>query len=315
MRPKFQCRKSLLSALALAAGLLALPACDVVDWGPSEKFSHDFHNAYPLNADGRLTVETFNGPVEVSGWDQNEIDISGTTYGPTQSAADNLRVDIDHQPDGVTIRVERPTDLRGNIGARFAIKVPRTARLDRITSSNGEIHTTGGAGPAHLRTSNGPIHVEELKGDLNAETSNGRVELEDVSGDAVVHTSNGRIQTEGLTGSLDAATSNGGIRGEVAKGSRDVRAESSNGPIDLTLPADFAAQVHAHTSNGGITLHLPADINANVSAHTSNSSISSEFDIRTQGTLSKHQLEGAIGAGGPLLDLRTSNGSIRLLKM
>jgi len=136
-----------------------------------------------------------------------------------------------------------------------------------------------------------------------------------VSGDVVAHTSNGRIETEGLTGSLEAVTSNGGIRGAVASGSRDVHAETSNGPIDLTLPLDFMADVHAHTSNGGITLRLPADSNAHLAAHTSNSSITSDFDIRTQGAFSKHDLDGVIGTGGPLLDLRTSNGGIRLLKM
>jgi hypothetical protein len=30
--------------------------------------------------------------------------------------------------------------------------------------------------------------------------------------------------------------------------------------------------------------------------------------------LSKHRLEGTIGTGGPLLDLETSNGGIKLLR-
>jgi hypothetical protein len=308
MRPKF-----LLPVLA--AGLILLPACDIVDWEPGERFSHDFHESYPLNANGRLSVDTFNGSVEISGWDQETVDINGTKYGPTQSAADNLGVAIDHHPDAVSIRVERTFERRSREGVRFVIKVPRGARLDRITASNSGIRTEDCTGPARLKTSNGTIHVEGLKGNVDAETSNGRVELVNVSGDAIAHTSNGRIQTEGLLGSLDATTSNGGIRAEVARGSRDVRAETSNGPIDLTLPADFTADLHVHTSNGGITLRLPAAINAHVTAHTSNSSITCEFEVRTQGSIGKHQLDGVIGAGGPLLDLSTSNGGIRLLKM
>jgi len=300
---------------ALGALLIWLPACDVVDWGSMERFTRDFHDSYPMNADGRLSVETYNGSVEISGWDQDTVDISGTRYGPTQAAADNLRVDIDHHPDGVTIRVERPLERRSGLGARFVIKVPRGARLERITASNGGIRTDEGVGPARLKTSNGTIHVQDLKGSVNAETSNGRVELVNITGDVVAHTSNGRIQTEGVVGSLDATTSNGGIHGEVSRGSRDVRAETSNGPIELTLPADFDAEVHAHTSNNGITLHMPSAINAHVTAHTSNSSITSEFEVRTQGALSKHDLDGVIGAGGPLLDLSTSNGGIRLLRM
>lgn len=300
---------------ALAAGLISLPACDVMDWGPMERFTHDFHESYPLNADGRLLVDTYNGSVEVSGWEQHTVDISGTTFGPTQAAADGVKVTIDHHADEVSIRVEKPFERRNNQGARFVIKVPRGARLERITASNSGIHTTDGVGPTRLKTSNGSIHVEDLKGSLDAETSNGRVELTNVSGDVIAHTSNGRIQTEGIMGSLEASTSNGGIRGEVSRGTRDVRAQTSNGPIELTLPSDFTADLHAHTSNGGITLHLPAEINAHVAAHTSNSSIASEFEVRTQGSANKHELDGVIGAGGPLLDLSTSNGNIRLLKM
>jgi DUF4097 and DUF4098 domain-containing protein YvlB len=74
-------------------------------------------------------------------------------------------------------------------------------------------------------------------------------------------------------------------------------------------------EIRASTSNGGITVHLPGDIGANLTAHASNSSISTEFEVATHGTLEKHHLEGKIGAGGPAIELTTSNGSIRLMKM
>ena len=73
--------------------------------------------------------------------------------------------------------------------------------------------------------------------------------------------------------------------------------------------------VHASTSNAGITVHMPASIAARVRAHTSNGSISSDFEVQAQGQITKHSLEGTIGSGGPVLDLSTSNGSIRLEKL
>jgi len=60
---------------------------------------------------------------------------------------------------------------------------------------------------------------------------------------------------------------------------------------------------------------MPPSINAQVRAHTSNGTISSDFDVKVQGTISKHSLEGAIGSGGPVLDLSTSNGSVHLEKL
>jgi hypothetical protein len=36
--------------------------------------------------------------------------------------------------------------------------------------------------------------------------------------------------------------------------------------------------------------------------------------MRVRGEISKHHIEGSIGNGGPLIDLSTSNGSIRIMK-
>jgi hypothetical protein len=302
---------------ALAAALLCLAACDFEDLGGFDRYRRDFHYSYPLKSDGRLSVETFNGSVEVSGWDQAVVDISGAKYGPTEEAAGALKVGIDNSPDSVSIRVAPPSDRRHNVGARFVIKIPRAAYVDRITTSNGAIRTLDGSGPARLKTSNGEIRVQALRGSVDAQTSNGAIELIDIDGDAKAHTSNGHIHAEGLRGSLEAGTSNGGIRATLAKApaGRPVRLETSNSSVELSVPENFDNDIRVSTNNSGITLHLPRQLNAHVLARTSNSSISSDFEIRMRGEFSKNRLEGVIGNGGPLIDLSTSNGSIRLLRL
>jgi DUF4097 and DUF4098 domain-containing protein YvlB len=301
----------------LAAALLSLAACYFDDLGGFDRYREDFHYSYPLKSGGRLSVETFNGSVEVSGWDQETVDVSGSKYGPTQEAADALKVAIDNSPDAVSIRVTRPSDGRGNRGARFVVKIPRAANVDHIFTSNGSIRTLDGSGPARLRTSNGMIRVEALRGSLDAQTSNGAVELIDIDGDVKAHSSNGHIHAEGMRGGLEAGTSNGGINARLAQvpAGRPVRLETTNSSVELSLPANFDSDIHASSSNGGIALHMSHQANAHVAARTTNSSISSDFEVRMQGEFSKNRLEGDIGTGGRLIDLSTSNGSIRLLKM
>ena len=116
-------------------------------------------------------------------------------------------------------------------------------------------------------------------------------------------------------GGFGARTSNGSITVRLMEpDSSPVRLESSNGHIELTMNA--AREVHASTSNSSITVRMPASAGATVNAHTSNSSITCDFDVTLHGELRpKHRLEGTIGNGGPLLDLGTSNGSIKLLRM
>src|ERR1017187_3956763 len=243
---------------AIAAGLIVLAGCDIEDMGGFERYHEDFHFSYPLKPGGRLNVDSFNGSVEVSVWDQETVDISGTKYARSQEDAHDLKIEVDHSADSVSIRAIRPSMRRGNYGAKFAIKVPRGVVMD------------------HLATSN---EVSRLKGALNAETSNGAVELQDIDGAVEVHTSNGHIRAEGIRGALEATTSNNSIHAVLEKVDGGVRLQSSNGGIDLSLPPNAQSAVRAHTSNSGITLHLPGEVNARLSAGTSNASISRVFEL------------------------------------
>jgi DUF4097 and DUF4098 domain-containing protein YvlB len=298
----------------LMTGLLCLTACDIEGLGNLQRFTRDIHYSHPLSSNGKLSVETFNGSVEVSVWDQDTVDVSATKFGPSQQDADDLKVNIDATGDAVSIRVARPTSPRGNRGASFMIKVPRNAVLDRITTSNGPIRTSGGGGAARFKTSNGPIHVSGLQGSLNAETSNGPVELVDVEGDVTVHTSNGPVHVQGLNGALDATTSNSSVRADLRSAGRAVRVDTSNGPVELALPEGFDRDIRVSTNNSGITLRLPSTVNAHVLARTNNSSISTDFEARLRGQISKNQMDAVIGSGGGMFDLATSNGPIRLVK-
>jgi DUF4097 and DUF4098 domain-containing protein YvlB len=312
-------RRQLL-VLCVSAGLLGFVGCDIEDLdigGSLERYSQDFHYSYPLQPGGRLSVENFNGSIDISGWDENTVEISGTKYARTPELRDSLKIEVQHSADSVYIRTVRPSDRRGNMGAKYVIKVPRRTQLDRISSSNGGIHTVDIEGPARLKTSNGGVRTENLKGNLDAQTTNGGIEVQNLVGSAILHTSNGRIHAEDVAGSFEAQTSNGGIDVRLVKpeSGRPIRLETSNGGIDLTLENLNQNEISASTSNGGITLHLPGNAGANLIANTSNSSISTDFEVQTQGSISKNHLEGKIGSGGPTIDLSTSNGNIRLLKM
>src|SRR5713101_2074665 len=301
--------------LVLAPVLLFLAGCDLEDLGSSDRFTADFH--YGSLKATRLSVENFNGSIEIASWDQDSIDISGVKYAGTAELRDAMKIDVGTAGDSLHIRTVRPSERRGNMGAKYVIKVPHKVELERVTSSNGGIRVNAIEGPVRLRSSNGGIHANDLKGNLDVQTSNGGIDVQDLEGAAVLKTSNGRVQAEGVHGALEAETSNGGINIHLAKAEsgRPIKLDTSNGGIELTMDSANQNDVYASTSNAGITVHMPAASAAKVRAHTSNGSISSDFDVQVQGQISKHNLEGTIGSGGPLLDLSTSNGGIHLEKL
>jgi DUF4097 and DUF4098 domain-containing protein YvlB len=260
--------------LFLAIAGLFLQGCDEVLDGAWNQVQEDFHYSYPLAAGGKLEVENQNGPIDISGWDQTTVDVSGTKYASTPERLKNLRVDVSPTANAVTIRTFRSDQHWGNGGVRYTIRVPRKTELARIVTSNGAIRIDGIDGAARLRTSNGTIRGTGVTGSLDAETSNGRVEVTDLGGPVNVRT--------------------------------------SNGAVELTF--DSVHEVRATTSNGAITLRLPAGSGGAIHAHTSNGSIQSDFDVTAHGVLSKHSLDGTFGSGGASLELSTSNGGIRLLR-
>jgi DUF4097 and DUF4098 domain-containing protein YvlB len=94
-----------------------------------------------------------------------------------------------------------------------------------------------------------------------------------------------------------------------------MKAETSNGSIDLTL-ADYGGQtLDVASSNASVTLHLPAGINADLRASTSNSSIECDLPLTETGISSKTRLAGKLGKGGNPLRLSTSNGGIRIRRL
>ncbi len=123
-------------------------------------------------------------------------------------------------------------------------------------------------------------------------TVNGDVEARELRSVVSTRTVNGSIHVS-TTRSATAETVNGSIEAEVGKlsGSGPYRYETVNGSVTLSMPEGTGAEVHARTANGGI---------------------STDFPLTVQGRFGPRSLEGTVGEGGPVLELRTTNGAIRL---
>jgi DUF4097 and DUF4098 domain-containing protein YvlB len=272
-------------ALAVLTGsTFFLAGCDIDDFDSTDRFQADFHYNYPLKPGGSVSVETFNGTVDIVGWDQNSVDITGTKYARSEQLRDDIKIETTHSDSAVSVRAVRPSDLHGNMGAKFIIHVPKKVDLQRIASSNGHIEVRDVEGTVNLRTSNGRINAESIGGPLEASTSNGRI---------TIH------ETE-------------------PAGHMPIHARTSNGSIDISSEKPVTGDIHASTSNGSITLRLPSSTAARVRASTSNSGISSDFDVTSQLRMDKHHLDGTLNnaaSNAPLIDLSTSNGHIRLAKL
>ena len=306
--------------LALAPIAMIFTACDVEDmgsWGSSDRFKEDFHYSYPLKSGGSLSIDNFNGSVEIISWEKDEVEVNGTKYAASEDLLRQIKIEAESQSTSLRLRTVKPDGRRGNCGAKYILRVPKKLALNGIVSSNGSVRIENIEGDARLQSSNGSIKIRSLVGKVDAKTSNSSIEASTLIGDFVGRTSNGSIRVDGLQGGFEGSTSNSSITARIDKlpVGRTLKADSSNGSIDLSLP-DFKDQpLDVDTSNSSITLRLPANAKADLRASTSNSSISTDFEVATSGAISKHRLEGRIGGGGAAVRLTTSNGSVRVQKL
>jgi len=300
--------------------LLTLTGCDVDEvgnWGSSDRYKQDFHYNFKIKPGGRLEVSNLNGGVEIIAWEKDEVEVNGVMYASSESKLREMKIETDSQPESVRLKTVRPEGMGCNCGAKYVIRVPKKIWLSNIVSSNGGLKVEDVDGEARLETSNGSVKLFRHTGKVNIRTSNASIEALSLVGDFSGRTSNGSIRVDGLKGAFEANTSNASINARIEKlpTGRPIKADSSNGSVELNLPDYTDQPIDADTSNSSITLRIPATTNAELRVSTTNSSISNDFEVTTTGEISKHRLEGRIGKGGPTIRLSTSNGSVRVQKL
>jgi hypothetical protein len=309
--------RSTLLAFFLLPVMLAASGCEFVDpsdWGESNRYHEDFNYDFKLAAGGRLEVESFNGSVEVVGWDSDSVQIRGTKNAARQETLHSLAIDAKADPGEVRVRAIRPTP-NCNCGVSFVLHVPRKVHVDRLETSNASVRLESLEGPARVQTSNGSIKLFDLKGDVDATTSNASIEADRLDGAMTLRSSNGRIRAQIARGSIEAHTSNSSIdiTADEADAGRPVILSTSNGSVNFSLATWKGNEIRATTSNSSVNLKLPEKLDARVHATTTNGHIDTDYEVTTS-HLTKSSLEGRIGQGGGLIDDQTSNGNVRISK-
>lgn len=151
--------------------------------------------------------------------------------------------------------------------------------------------------------------------DIDLRTSNGNIEIQDVEAVTQVKTTNGNVQFRGNPGYLEIETSNGNIRASVIQ-LRDVaQFETTNGRVAVVVHRGIAP-ISAITTNGSVDVTLPADFSGKLDARTVNGRAQSAFDIPRPANSRQNRLSGTLGSGGDtIVQLRAINGNVSLWKL
>ncbi len=133
--------------------------------------------------------------------------------------------------------------------------------------------------------------------------------------DLDLRASNGGITIAGVTGNMRFDTTNGGVRLQDVGGR--VNGGTRNGGLNVMLSGSKwdGDGLDVETSNGGVTVQIPDGYNAEFETRTVNGSLRIDFPITVQGELtSRRGISTTLGAGGPLVRARTTNGGVKVVR-
>jgi DUF4097 and DUF4098 domain-containing protein YvlB len=228
------------------------------------------------NAD--LDVQTNSGNITVRSGAGNSVHIRGIisvsdfSDSATEQRAREIQANPPIQQTGNAIVIDR---VDGSAGRGISISY--------------EIETPP-ASKLRARTGSGRETVEGISGPVEANNGSGLIRITDVSDEVRASTGSGRIELDRIKGRVEANTGSGSIR--ASETAAQVTARTGSGGVNIQLPASGGFDLHARTGSGQVTVNPPITME--------------NF------TGGRHDVRGKIRGGGPLLELSTGSGGVRV---
>lgn len=206
----------------------------------------------PLDPDGRLSVKTVAGTLAVTGWERNQVQITGTLGAGTE------RLEISGGPSELTVAVKLPHPTRTGGESDLRLMVPATARLELETVS-ANIAVRGARGPLKVNTISGDMLLTVDTPRLAVQTVSGDLTVRGAAAEAQIDSVSGDLHLSGLKGRVAAQTVSGNL--ELAGGPfSDLRLKTISGDMRLQPTFQHPAVLDGESLSGDIFLRLPADV-------------------------------------------------------
>ena len=243
-------------------------------FGVAQANAEEWQKHWTVGEKPELHVSAGDAAVVVEAGSNDSIDATVTTRGWTIGDG-GVRITEHQNGSRVELDIKLPEThfSWGNRSLRVDVKVPRSLIAD-------------------IHTGDGSIKLRELAGSIRADTGDGSIEASHLDGNLDAHTGDGSVHVSGRFDNLRLHTQDGSVELNVMQGSKvsaDWRVQTGDGSVQLRLPKDLSANLELHTGDGRIQMDLP---------------------LTVTGMQSEHGVQGKLNGGGPVVLVRTGDGSI-----
>ncbi len=263
---------------------------------------------YAVDGPVDLSIDNTSGDVSVRGWDQNEVEITGTLGKNVE------KLEVISEDGHFTIRVILPQGRRTRVGAtQLNVRAP-TASDVRVNAVSADVEAREISGELKLRTVSGDVTVRDAQDDAELQTVSGDIEVLGSVGDLEAKTVSGDIVADEVVDSADLETVSGGIR-VSGEGIKSLEAKLVSGNIRFDGSLGDSADVELECHSGNIVITLPADTSAEFDCETFSGGIENAFGVEAE-KKSKHGpgriLRYQQGGGDADIEMKTFSGNITI---
>ena len=258
--------------------------------------------SFAVGTNALLDIKEQSGNISVYPSHTNAITITPRNHG-TLVAPDprNVRILYTHSStaqgnDQLTIT----TDPWAS-NTDFFVTIPATTAI-HITLNSGSIDVHAGHGLA-ASTGSGEVNFESIQGPVNVHTDSGDVTGNTITGAVAITASSGSIKLQQITGELRAKTWSGDVIVHASTLSGASLLQTVNGSVRFDGTLDPHSSSTMQTTNGDVDLSLPARMAFSLEASTGSGSIQNAFGTSSVGSEPRAALV-----------LHTQNGSVAVIK-
>jgi DUF4097 and DUF4098 domain-containing protein YvlB len=270
--------------------------------GQTSAQGREFHESYDLAPRGIVSVGNTNGNIRVTSWGENRVKVDAIKRGRQEDFA-RVEIQVAAKPERIEIRTVYPRGRSTDVSVDFELKVPRTADLNSLNLTNGEVTVTGPLARVAARSTNGNVSAQEVNDGANLASTNGSIKATKIGGELMAKTVNGDVNVSDVDTLLNAQSVNGSITAIQIK--NNATAGTNNGSVRLER---IGGRVIARSQNGSVLVN---DAGGDVEAGT----ISDNITVtKARGLVTASAVSGSVIVRGAGEGVRanTVSGSIEI---
>jgi DUF4097 and DUF4098 domain-containing protein YvlB len=278
---------------------------------PASRAGTPINKHAAADASGTVEVSNVSGSVTVTGWDRNEVEVTGELGDGTE------RLDFVSGDKVTRIKVILPEHTYNVDDTELVVRVPAASRLS-VNSVSADIGVSGVLGAQRLQAVSGDVHTVAGTEDVECKSVSGDVVVDGAGkkGLLTITTVSGDASALRVAGEVNANTVSGNLilgLGETARS----RLRSTSG--DITIAARIAAdgKVDIDTISGDVRMNLLAPVDAEFDVASFSGEIKNCFGPKPA-SASEYgpgkELRFSEGQGTARIRIKTLNGDVSICR-